>query len=202
MIGTRYGHDREGLSAPLKVRPGWASPWSASALAAPSPSPLQGHNQSPTTLGRVFCLLTSLQSLPSPDNILASSLLLRPSPIFRLSNRDTASLATINAAAMSNMSDEELDRNWTPNGRRPQSYVSRPWILTAPPIQLYELPHWQQLTRFNYSTMARSFSAELMDIFRIENSVSDLDSQVDKRSVRLPSATRDQRPSPIPPYRV
>lgn len=33
----------------------------------------------------------------------------------------------------------------------------------------------------NYSTIARSFSAELMDIFRIENSLADLDSQVDKR---------------------
>lgn len=59
---------------------------------------------------------------------------------------------------MSNMSDEELDRNWKPNGRRPQS------------------------------TMARSFSAELMDIFRIENSVSDLDSQVDKRKQTVGSA--------------
>lgn len=98
---------------------------------------------------------------------------------------------------MSNMSDEELDRNWKPNGRRPQSYVSDPWILTTPSTHLHELPHWQQLTRFKYSTMARSFSAELMDIFRIENSVSDLDSQVDKRSVRLASATRDQQHPPI-----
>jgi len=53
------------------------------------------------------------------------------------------------------MSDEELDRNWVPNGRRPQS------------------------------TMARSFSAELMDIFRIENSVSDLDNQVDQRKQKV-----------------
>lgn len=30
-------------------------------------------------------------------------------------------------------------------------------------------------------TVARSFSLELMDIFRIENSVADLDEQVDKR---------------------
>jgi len=50
-----------------------------------------------------------------------------------------------------NMSDEELDRNWQPNGRRPQS------------------------------TIARSFSAELMDIFRIENSVTDLDKEVNER---------------------
>lgn len=47
--------------------------------------------------------------------------------------------------------DEELDRNWKPNGRRPQS------------------------------TIARSFSLELMDIFRIENSVADLDEQVNKK---------------------
>ncbi|RYC55723.1 hypothetical protein CHU98_g10485 [Xylaria longipes] len=40
--------------------------------------------------------------------------------------------------------DEELNRDWVPSGRRPQS-------------------------------------AELMDIFRIENSVADLDEQVDKR---------------------
>ncbi|EFX06322.1 hypothetical protein CMQ_6643 [Grosmannia clavigera kw1407] len=49
------------------------------------------------------------------------------------------------------LSDEELDRDWKPSGRRPQS------------------------------TIARSFSLELMDIFRIENSVADLDEQVDKR---------------------
>lgn len=46
------------------------------------------------------------------------------------------------------LTDEELDRDWQPSGRRPQS------------------------------TIARSFSAELMDIFRIENSLSDLDQQV------------------------
>lgn len=31
------------------------------------------------------------------------------------------------------------------------------------------------------STVARSFSAELMDIFRIENSLTDLDDKVDKK---------------------
>ncbi|KAI1358822.1 hypothetical protein F5Y08DRAFT_332808 [Xylaria arbuscula] len=51
--------------------------------------------------------------------------------------------------------DEELDRDWVPNGRRPQS------------------------------TIARSFSAELMDIFRIENSVADLDEQIDKRKQQV-----------------
>ncbi|KAI0556250.1 hypothetical protein F4679DRAFT_578373 [Xylaria curta] len=53
--------------------------------------------------------------------------------------------------------DEELERDWVPNGRRPQS------------------------------TIARSFSAELMDIFRIENSVADLDEQVDKRKQQVTS---------------
>ncbi|SPO03512.1 uncharacterized protein DNG_06195 [Cephalotrichum gorgonifer] len=52
---------------------------------------------------------------------------------------------------MTGMSDEELDREWKPSGRRPQS------------------------------TIARSFSAELMDIFKIENSVTDLDIQVHHR---------------------
>ncbi|KAH8678140.1 hypothetical protein BX600DRAFT_507108 [Xylariales sp. PMI_506] len=58
---------------------------------------------------------------------------------------------------MSHRTDEELDRDWQPNGRRPQS------------------------------TIARSFSAELMDIFRIENSVADLDQQVDKRKQEVTS---------------
>ncbi|KAI2631740.1 hypothetical protein GGS21DRAFT_491644 [Xylaria nigripes] len=47
--------------------------------------------------------------------------------------------------------DEELDRDWVPNGRRPQS------------------------------TVARSFSAELMDIFRIDNSIAELGEKVDRR---------------------
>lgn len=34
--------------------------------------------------------------------------------------------------------------------------------------------------------MARSFSQELMDIFRIENSISDLDKDVTTRSVSPP----------------
>ncbi|KAI1748532.1 hypothetical protein F4782DRAFT_534364 [Xylaria castorea] len=51
--------------------------------------------------------------------------------------------------------DEELERDWVPSGRRPQS------------------------------TIARSFSAELMDIFRIENSVADLDEKIDKRKQQV-----------------
>ncbi|KAI1093721.1 hypothetical protein F5B19DRAFT_491039 [Rostrohypoxylon terebratum] len=56
-----------------------------------------------------------------------------------------------------NPTDDELDRDWKPNGRRPQS------------------------------TIARSFSQELMDIFRIENSIADLDEQVDKRKQQVTS---------------
>ena len=61
----------------------------------------------------------------------------------------------------SNPTDEELDRDWKPSGRRPQS------------------------------TIARSFSAELMDIFRIENSVADLDEKVDKRKQQLNTQTNE-----------
>lgn len=60
-----------------------------------------------------------------------------------------------------NKTDEELDRDWKPSGRRPQS------------------------------TIARSFSAELMDIFRIENSVADLDEKIDKRKQQLNSQTTE-----------
>jgi hypothetical protein len=62
---------------------------------------------------------------------------------------------------MNTMTDEELDRDWKPSGRRPQS------------------------------TIARSFSAELMDIFRIENSVADLDEKVDKRKQQINSQTSE-----------
>ncbi|ROT36393.1 hypothetical protein SODALDRAFT_325737 [Sodiomyces alkalinus F11] len=56
-----------------------------------------------------------------------------------------------------NMTDEELDRDWQPNGRRPQS------------------------------TLARSFSQELGDIFRIENSVNDLDERLGERKKNVKS---------------
>ncbi|KAM7212807.1 hypothetical protein V8F06_011795 [Rhypophila decipiens] len=59
------------------------------------------------------------------------------------------------------LTDEELDRDWKPNGRRPQS------------------------------TIARSFSQELVDIFRIENSVADLDEQVNKRSQQINNHTSE-----------
>ncbi|KAF9878917.1 hypothetical protein CkaCkLH20_03817 [Colletotrichum karsti] len=60
-----------------------------------------------------------------------------------------------------NMTDAELDRDWVPNGRRPQS------------------------------TIARSFSAELMDIFRIENSVADLDEKIDQRKQTVQTQTSE-----------
>ncbi|KAM0330744.1 hypothetical protein ACHAQA_003697 [Verticillium albo-atrum] len=56
-----------------------------------------------------------------------------------------------------NMSDADLDREWQPSGRRPQS------------------------------TIARSFSQELIDIFRIENSVADMDEKVDQRKQNVQS---------------
>ncbi|KAL2143631.1 hypothetical protein VTI28DRAFT_10138 [Corynascus sepedonium] len=59
------------------------------------------------------------------------------------------------------MTDEELDREWQPNGRRPQS------------------------------TVAQMFSQELMDIFRIDNSVADLDEQVNKRKQQINSQTSE-----------
>lgn len=45
------------------------------------------------------------------------------------------------------------------------------------------------------STVAQMFSQELMDIFRIDNSVADLDKEVDKRSVvaRPPMHTMQPR---------
>ncbi|TEA21047.1 hypothetical protein C8034_v007513 [Colletotrichum sidae] len=55
--------------------------------------------------------------------------------------------------------DAELDRDWVPNGRRPQS------------------------------TIARSFSAELMDIFRIDNSVADLDEKLHQQKQNVQSQT-------------
>jgi hypothetical protein len=39
------------------------------------------------------------------------------------------------------------------------------------------------VNRNHGSTVAQMFSQELMDIFRIDNSVADLDKEVDKRSV-------------------
>ncbi|KAF5718003.1 CENP a CENPA-CAD centromere complex subunit domain-containing protein [Fusarium globosum] len=59
------------------------------------------------------------------------------------------------------LTDEELDRDWQPSGRRPQS------------------------------TIARSFSAELMDIFRIENSLTDLDQQVHDKKQTVDKNTEE-----------
>lgn len=53
-------------------------------------------------------------------------------------------------------SDEELDREWKPSGRRPQS------------------------------TMARHFSVTLDDLFKMDNSIADLDAAVDQKYAPLP----------------
>jgi len=67
-------------------------------------------------------------------------------------------------------SDEELDRDWKPNGRRPQS------------------------------TMARHFSVALDDLFKIDNSIADLDAAVDQKyaslSHSLPSSLASASPRP------
>lgn len=57
--------------------------------------------------------------------------------------------------------DEELDRDWKPNGRRPQS------------------------------TIAKVFSEELSNLFRIDDSVADLDEKVHKRKKELDSQTSE-----------
>ncbi|KAH7367143.1 hypothetical protein B0T11DRAFT_50650 [Plectosphaerella cucumerina] len=59
------------------------------------------------------------------------------------------------------ITDEELDRDWKPSGRRPQS------------------------------TIARTFSQELMDIFRIENSVADLDEKLNERKQTVQTQTSE-----------
>ncbi|KAK0389951.1 hypothetical protein NLU13_3524 [Sarocladium strictum] len=66
-----------------------------------------------------------------------------------------------NSTTMNHYTDEELDRDWKPNGRRPQS------------------------------TIARSFSAELGDIFRIENDLTDLDREVDTRKQKVNRETQE-----------
>ncbi|KAG8163901.1 hypothetical protein KVR01_005819 [Diaporthe batatas] len=66
-------------------------------------------------------------------------------------NDNMSSNNTSSTMADTGFSDESLDRDWKPNGRRPQS------------------------------TIARSFSAELADIFRLDNSVADLDAKIDER---------------------
>jgi hypothetical protein len=62
------------------------------------------------------------------------------------------------------MSDDELDRDWKPNGR-PQSYVYSS-----------QRPMLSQLTARR--TLARSFSLALDDLFKIDNSVADLDAVI------------------------
>ncbi|KAL2273908.1 hypothetical protein FJTKL_03995 [Diaporthe vaccinii] len=66
-------------------------------------------------------------------------------------NNDDTISNTASTMADTGFTDESLDRDWKPNGRRPQS------------------------------TIARSFSAELADIFRLDESVADLDAKIDER---------------------
>ncbi|KAF7541318.1 hypothetical protein G7054_g763 [Neopestalotiopsis clavispora] len=75
-------------------------------------------------------------------------------------------MSRVQDTATIHRTDDELDRDWKPNGRRPQSIDSN-------------------------STVARSFSAELMDIFRIENSLTDLDDKVDKKKQEVNSQTSE-----------
>ncbi|PTB75829.1 hypothetical protein M440DRAFT_25188, partial [Trichoderma longibrachiatum ATCC 18648] len=56
-------------------------------------------------------------------------------------------------ATMSSFTDEELDRNWQPNGRRPQS------------------------------TIARNFQLELEDIFNLDETKAELQQSYDTRFV-------------------
>lgn len=66
---------------------------------------------------------------------------------------------------------------------------SPPHTRARPPAKKYKSP--PKLTAAAASpssTIARSFSAELEDIFRIDNSVADLDAKLDERCV-TPQAT-------------
>jgi hypothetical protein len=66
------------------------------------------------------------------------------------------------------MSDDELDREWKPNGR-PQSLVFGAIRVTGLALTL------------RHRTMARSFSAALNDVFKIDNSLADLDAAVEQK---------------------
>lgn len=100
------------------------------------------------------------------------------------SNDNMASNAT-STIADTGFTDESLDRDWKPNGRRPQSYVSpHSSILRPSRTGLFKPPSpFKLLTMGLSSTIARSFSAELADIFRLDESVADLDAKIDERCV-------------------
>lgn len=89
------------------------------------------------------------------------------------------------------MSDEDLEKDWKPNARRPQSYVVPSINPLGHPLMRLVLQRDTQTDRCRppvSSTIARSFSAELEDIFRIDNSVADLDAKLDERCVALPKS--------------
>lgn len=73
---------------------------------------------------------------------------LRLSHIQPKNQKNTPSFPTM---SVTQRSDEELDREWKPSGRRPQS------------------------------TMARHFSVTLDDLFKMDNSIADLDAAVDQK---------------------
>ncbi|ROW06619.1 hypothetical protein VMCG_04247 [Cytospora schulzeri] len=67
------------------------------------------------------------------------------------STSPTATPKPANKMRNADLEDDALDREWKPNGRRPQS------------------------------TIARSFSLELQDIFRIDDSITELDTKLEER---------------------
>lgn len=69
------------------------------------------------------------------------------------------------------MSDDEIDREWTPKNR-PQSYVCLPLVLDVRSLE-------GSLTARR--TMARSFSLALDDLFKMDNSLADLDASVTEK---------------------
>ncbi|KAM3555635.1 hypothetical protein MY1884_005483 [Beauveria asiatica] len=79
--------------------------------------------------------------------------------------------------------DEELDREWKPKSRRPLSHITT--MDHQQEIQQSEKQQRRLTLNSDDRTVARSFSDELMNIFRIDNSVADLDQQVDTRRAKV-----------------
>jgi hypothetical protein len=69
------------------------------------------------------------------------------------------------------MSDEELDRQWK-RSNRPQSYVC---------LRPLRSSRSSRLMLTARRTMARSFSLALDDLFKMENSIADLDAAVSEK---------------------
>ncbi|ATY66137.1 hypothetical protein A9K55_002033 [Cordyceps militaris] len=77
--------------------------------------------------------------------------------------------------------DEELDREWQPTSRRPLSITMDQHHQDTQS----QKQHRRLTLNSDDRTIARSFSDELMDIFRIDNSVADLDREVDSRRAKV-----------------